>query len=62
MESETDASDTLFKHRKLASVQKIINLAKIGEECNNEIATVLGWKVLVHINEFNIGEKVISLK
>ena len=59
MESESAASDTLFKHRKLASVQKIVNLAKIGEKCNEEIATVLGWKVLVHAYEFNIGEKVI---
>ena len=59
MESESAASDTLFKHRKLASVQKIANLDKIGEKCNEEIATVLGWKVLVHTNEFNIGEKVI---
>ena len=38
MESEPAAPDTLFKHRKLASVQKIINLAKIGEKCNDEIA------------------------
>ena len=59
MESEPTASDTLFKHRKLASVQKITNLAKIGEKCQEEFATVLGWKVLVHIDEFNIGEKVI---
>ena len=59
MESEPTASDTLFKHRKLASVQKITNLTKFGEKCNEEIATVLGWKVLVHIDEFNIGEKVI---
>jgi len=59
MESEPAASDTLFKHRKLASVQKITNLTKIGEKFNEEFATVLGWKVLVHINEFNIGEKII---
>ena len=59
MESEPAASDTLFKHRKLASVQKITNLTKIGEKFNEEFATVLGWKVVVHINEFNIGEKVI---
>ena len=59
MESEPTASETLFKHRKLASVQKITNLAKIGEKCQEEFATVLGWKVLVHIDEFNIGEKVI---
>ena len=59
MESEPAASDTLFKHRKLASVQKITNLTKIGEKFNEEFATVLGWKVLVHINDFNIGEKII---
>ena len=59
MESVPPASDTLFKHRKLASVQKITNLTKIGEKCNEEIATVLGWKVLVHIDQFKVGEKVI---
>jgi len=59
MESVPAASDTLFKHRKLASVQKITNLTKIGEKCNEEIATVLGWKVLVHIDQFKVGEKVI---
>jgi RNA ligase (TIGR02306 family) len=59
MENEPTFSDTLFKHRKLASVQKITNLTKFGEKCNEEIATVLGWKVFVHIDEFNIGEKVI---
>ena len=59
MESVPAASDTLFKHRKLASVQKITNLTKIGEKCNEEFATVLGWKVLVHIDQFKVGEKVI---
>ena len=59
MESIPSPSDTLFKHRKLASVQKITSLTKIGEKCQEEFATVLGWKVLVHINEFNVGEKII---
>ena len=59
MESIPDPSDTLFKHRKLASVQKITNLSPLGAKCQEELATVLGWKVLVHINEFNVGEKII---
>ena len=31
----------------------------IAKSTIEEFATVLGWKVLVHINEFNIGEKII---
>ena len=59
MESTPAPSDTLFNHRKLASVQKITNLAKIGEKSQEEFASVLGWKALVHANQFNIGEKII---
>ena len=59
MESIPAPSNTLFNHRKLASVQKITSLTKIGEKCQEEFATILGWKTLVHINDFKVGEKVI---
>ena len=59
MENISTHSDILFNHRKLASVQKITSLTKIGEKGQEEFATVLGWKVLVHANQFNVGEKII---
>jgi RNA ligase (TIGR02306 family) len=59
MESIPDPSDTLFKHRKLASVQKITNLSPLGAKCQEELATVLGWKVFVPANQFKVGEKII---
>jgi len=59
MESKPDPSDTLFKHRKLASVQIITSLSPIGGKNREELATILGWKVLVHANEYKVGEKVI---
>ena len=59
MESEPDPSNTLFKHRKLASVQKITNLTPLGAKCLEELATVLGWKVIVPAKQFKIGEKII---
>jgi RNA ligase (TIGR02306 family) len=59
MESEPDPSNTLFKHRKLASVQKITNLTPLGAKCLEELATVLGWKVFVPAKQFKIGEKII---
>lgn len=60
MESqEDDPSDKLFKHRKLASVQKITNLEPVGKKGNEEVASILGWKVLVKPNQFKVDEKVI---
>ena len=59
MESIPSPSDILFKNRKLASVQKLTSLTKIGEKYQEEFATVLGGKVLVYINKFNVGEKII---
>lgn len=55
----TDPSDNLFKHRKLASVQKISSLTPLGKNNQEELATVLGWKVLVRANQFKVGEKII---
>ncbi len=59
MEIEQDPSDTLFKHRKLASVQKISNLTPLGAKKQEELAHVLGWKIFVPANQFKIGEKII---
>ena len=59
MESKPNISDTLFKHRKLASVQVITSLTPMGKKNEEELATVLGWKVLVRANKFKVGEKII---
>ena len=57
--TNTDTSDNLFKHRKLASVQKISDIRIISDKTQEEIATVIGWKVFVPKNQFKIDEKVI---
>ena len=59
MESLTDPSDNLFKQRKLASVQKITSLTPMGKNGQEELATVLGWKVFVKGKMFKEGEKII---
>ena len=59
MESIPEPSDTLFKQRKLASVQKITSLSPIGDKNQEELATVLGWKVIVRANQFKVDEKII---
>jgi RNA ligase (TIGR02306 family) len=42
--------------RKLASIQKIVNIEAIPNADAIEVATVLGWKVVVKKGEFSIGE------
>ena len=59
MESVPDPSDSLFKHRKLASVQKITNLCPLGTKNQEEVATVLGWKVIVRPGQYKVDEKII---
>lgn len=59
MENNPEPSDTLFKHRKLASVQVITSLTPIGKANQEELATILGWKVLVRAGQFKEGEKII---
>lgn len=60
MESNPAPTDnTLFKHRKLASVQIIKELQPMGKKNEEELASVLGWKVLVRANQFKVGEKII---
>ena len=52
-------TDELFKKRKLASVQRISNLIPLGKKKLEELATVIGWKVIVPSNTFKINEKII---
>lgn len=52
-------TDELFKKRKLASVQRISNLIPLGKKNLEELATVIGWKVIVPSNTFKINEKII---
>ena len=53
--SESD----FFKHRKLASVQKISSLTPLDQKNQFQKATILGWNVIVDANKFTVGEKVI---
>lgn len=48
-----------FKHRKLASVQKITSLSPLDAKNVYQKATILGWNVIVENNKYNVGEKVI---
>jgi len=41
---------------KLASVQKIVNLAPIDGADKIETATVLGWEIVVKKGEYNVGD------
>lgn len=45
--------------RKLASIQKIKKLQAIPDADRIELATILGWKVVVKKGEFNEGDLVI---
>lgn len=45
--------------RKLASVQRIIDIKPIPNADAIEVATVKGWKLVVKKNEFQIGDKAI---
>lgn len=46
-------------NRSLASIQKIINIQQIEGADHIEVATVLGWKVVVRKGDFKIGEDII---
>jgi RNA ligase (TIGR02306 family) len=51
--------DTEKDLRKLATVQKIIDIQPIDGADAIEVATVLGWKCVVKKGVFNVGDKVI---
>jgi len=45
--------------RKLATIQKIIDIKPIKDADRIEVASVLGWHVVVKKNEFKVGDLVI---
>lgn len=45
--------------RKLASIQIIKDITPIPDADRIEVATVLGWQIVVKKNEFKVGEKVV---
>lgn len=45
--------------RKLATIEKIIDIQPIPDADAIEVAVVKGWKVVVRKNEFSIGESVV---
>lgn len=45
--------------RILASIQKITNIKPIPEADKIEVATLLGWNVVVRKNEFKVGDLVV---
>lgn len=48
--------------RKLASIQTVIDIQPIEGADAIEVATVLGWKVVVKKNQFKVGSKVIYVE
>ena len=48
--------------RKLAHVEKIINLTPIDGADRIEVATCLGWQCVVKKGEFNINDKVVYIE
>lgn len=48
--------------RKLASVQTVLGLQPIEGADSIDVATVLGWKVVVKKNQFNVGDKVVYME
>jgi hypothetical protein len=45
--------------RKLASIQVVSALSPIPDSNNIEVATILGWKVVVKKGEFNVGDRCV---
>lgn len=48
--------------RKLAHVEKIIDIQPILNADKIEVATVLGWKVVIKKDEFKVGDKIIYIE
>lgn len=45
--------------RKLATIQKILDIQPIPDADSIEVATIKGWKVVVRKGEYQIGESVV---
>ena len=43
--------------RNLVSVQKIKDIQPIEDADRIEVATILGWKLVIKKNEFKVGDK-----
>ena len=54
-----DIEETNSSGRKLASVQEILDLKPIKNADRIEVATILGWRVVVRKGEFQVGDKCI---
>lgn len=52
----------LNNERRLATIQKIVNIQPIENADKIELATVLGWQVVVKKNEFKIGDLCIYIE
>jgi RNA ligase (TIGR02306 family) len=48
--------------RNLASIQKILAVEPIPNADKIEVATVLGWKVVVGKDQFKVGDKVVYIE
>ena len=48
--------------RKLAHIEKIIDIQPIPNADKIEVATVLGWKVVSKKDEFKVGDKIIYIE
>ena len=48
-----------LKMRKLASIQQILDIRPIKGADVIEVASVLGWNVVVKKGEFSVGDKCI---
>lgn len=48
--------------RQLASIQRIIDLSPIPDADSIEVASILGWKVVVKKAEFSVGDAVVYVE
>lgn len=52
----------LDSKRKLATIQEIIDIKPIPNADSIEVATVMGWKIVVKKDEFKVGDKCIYVE
>ena len=48
--------------RSLAHIEKIVDIRPIPNADKIEVATVLGWKVVIKKGEFSVGDKIIYIE